>query len=586
MRSIIFFIVLFVAMCSSVFAKGIQTKNVSIALYIRMFELEQMKDEVWAERNMAYLERYVDIKKVYLEVHRDMSIASLDAIKKAKDFFKKRGIKVSAGIATVMNEDDNYRTFCYSNPDHVKIVSEMIETVAHNFDEIIFDDFFFVNCKCDKCIQKKGNETWSNFRLSQMSEMSNLFVEIAKGINPKINMIIKYPNWYEHFPYMGYNLKDEPAVFDQIYTGSETRDPFHHPQHLQTYQSYSIMRYLENVAPGRNAGGWVDPYYKGTLDCYSDQLLLTLFSKPKELTLFCSYDLTENLNTNTDKDFVGSFAPVAASALYKADKILDKLGNPIGIASYKPYHSSGEDYLHSYLGMIGLPMEMTPNYPEYSETIFLTESAKYDTDIIKKMKKSFSQGKNIIITSGLLRSLKGLDEFVEFRVNNKVVALDGIAVSNDRYNLSRPIFVPQISFPTNEGWELISGSSQGNGYPLLLMGYYDKGKIYVLNVPENMSDFYNYPTNVLTSLKKVFMPNYSVSLEAPSKVSLFVYDNDCFIAHSFISYPEKVKVIVDKKNATIKDLVTSEVLSNTENKNYSEFWITLHPHTFKSFKVQ
>jgi hypothetical protein len=31
-------------------------------------------------------------------------------------------------------------------------------------------------------------------------------------------------------------------------------------QHLQPYHGYSIMRYFENLAPGRNGGGWVDPY--------------------------------------------------------------------------------------------------------------------------------------------------------------------------------------------------------------------------------------------------------------------------------------------------------------------------------------
>ena len=36
------------------------------------------------------------------------------------------------------------------------------------------------------------------------------------------------------------------------------------------------------------------------------------------------------------------------------------LGAPIGIASYKPYQSKGEDFLQNYLGNIGLPVEMTP----------------------------------------------------------------------------------------------------------------------------------------------------------------------------------------------------------------------------------
>lgn len=587
MKQIVYIVFCLLAVACQMFAQTpIATKNVSTALYIRMFELEQMKDDNWSERNLDYLQRYVKIEKVYLEVHRDMSVASLEAIQKAKVFFGKKGIKVSAGIATVMNENDNYRTFCYSNPKHVEMVSDMIKTVAHNFDEIIFDDFFFINCKCDMCIKNKGDATWSEFRLRLMRETATTFVETAKRINPKINMIIKYPNWYEHYAYLGYNLKDEPAIFDMIYTGSETRDPFHHPQHLQTYQSYSIMRYMENVLPGKNGGGWVDPYYKGTLDCYSDQLLLTLFSKPKEIALFCSYDLAEDLNVDKTRDYAGASAPVAASALYKADRILGKLGNPVGIASYKPFHSSDEDYLHSYLGMIGLPIEMTPFYPEEAPTIFLTESAKYDSDILNKMKESLAKGKNIIITSGLLRNLEGVNELIELRFNNKVAAIDAIAVDNDRYTLAEKIVIPQISFPTNEGWELVSGTNQGNGYPLLLMGYYGKGKIYVLNVPENMSDFYHYPAPVLSALKNVFMTDLPVVVEAPSKIAQFQYDNGSFIVHSFMPYPQKVKIIVKKKDVTLINLSTDELLKNAEHKETSEFWITLNPHTFQSFSIQ
>ena len=43
-------------------------------------------------------------------------------------------------------------------------------------------------------------------------------------------------------------------------------------------------------------------------------------------------------------------ARVAGYSLEQADKFLGKLGNPIGIASYKPYQSTGEDFLHNYLG--------------------------------------------------------------------------------------------------------------------------------------------------------------------------------------------------------------------------------------------
>src|SRR5262249_57277515 len=44
--------------------------------------------------------------------------------------------------------------------------------------------------------------------------------------NPRVKVIIKYPNWYEHFQGLGYDLDVEAKQFDAIYTGTESRDPY------------------------------------------------------------------------------------------------------------------------------------------------------------------------------------------------------------------------------------------------------------------------------------------------------------------------------------------------------------------------
>ena len=99
-------------------------------------------------------------------------------------------------------------------------------------------------------------------------------------------MVIKFPNWYEHFQGLGYDLDREPKIFDGIYTGTETRDPVITDQHLQQYESYQIIRYFENIAPGRNGGGWVDTFSIRYLDRYAEQLWDTLFAKAPEIMLF------------------------------------------------------------------------------------------------------------------------------------------------------------------------------------------------------------------------------------------------------------------------------------------------------------
>ena len=102
---------------------------------------------------------------------------------------------------------------------------EIAEFTASLFDEFILDDFFFTNCKCPACIEAKGNRSWTEYRLGLMAEAAqSLVIGPAKAVNPNVRVIIKYPNWYEHFAALGFNLELQPAIFDGLYTGTETRD--------------------------------------------------------------------------------------------------------------------------------------------------------------------------------------------------------------------------------------------------------------------------------------------------------------------------------------------------------------------------
>ena len=88
----------------------------------------------------------------------------------------------------------------------------------------------------------------------------------------------------EAYQETGYDPILQKDIFDEIYTGTETRDPVNTDQHLPRYLSFSLMRYMEDMAPGRNGGGWFDPFDCRLLDYYLEQAYLTAFSKPRECT--------------------------------------------------------------------------------------------------------------------------------------------------------------------------------------------------------------------------------------------------------------------------------------------------------------
>jgi len=254
-------------------------KSLNVAIFCTVFDLISNEDMDWFKDKINYLEKHIKFNKVYLETFRSGKKIERDKLLKIKDFFNAKGIKTSGAITPMPNYDLElgYTSFCYNNTSQMQLYNDVVKYTAEVFDEVIIDDFFFTNCKCDKCIKGKGDKDWNTYRLGLLKDFSNEIVKTAKSVNPKVNFIIKYPNWYEEYQNTGYNLKDQPKIFDMVYTGTETRNPENTHQHLQRYLSYFLMRYLENVKPGKNGGGWFD-----SIDC-----MYNMNSYPSRLVLLC-----------------------------------------------------------------------------------------------------------------------------------------------------------------------------------------------------------------------------------------------------------------------------------------------------------
>jgi hypothetical protein len=567
-------------------ALGKGYKNFEVVLYCPVDIVAKMSEGNWLKESFKFIERNFTVDKVYLETHRHNYLIEEEKLEKVINFFKNKGIKVAGGITTTGHKKiaNHFAVYCYSDNENKEHLKNVVEFTARHFNEIILDDFYFTSCKCSLCTNAKGETPWPQFRMDLMQDISKeIFIKPAKAVNPNVHVIIKFPNWYEYYQYTGYDLKEEPKIFDMIYAGTETRDPVYHQQNMQPYQSYLIMRYFENVKPDKNGGGWIDPLDKRVLERYAEQIRLTLLSKPKEVTLFHYGALFEKLNG--DK-FVGFIAPVAGNVFKKTDSFLGELGNPIGIASYRPFNASGESYLHSYFGMLGIPVELMPTFPEKSGTILLTEGAKADTLIIKKMKAALLQGKNIIITSGFLRAMqnKGLEDIIMANVNGKKFFTDKFTDLNFKkfYSTSKRILFPQVEFGTNDSWKEIAAISNGNSFPLLLTSSYGKGLITLIVIPDNFSDLYDLPTGILNLIKKHVARNLPVSIEAEGRVALFLYDNNTFVVHSFLPHKTELNIVINSN----KSIELTDLLSGKKIKRESgdKIKTVLNPYSYKVYK--
>ena len=534
--------------------------NFKVSVYCTKFDVEKLSDRDYFNKYVSVLQQTLHVDKVYLEVHRQTS-NDLATMLKVKKYFEDAGIETAAGITATKPRGTGkyFKILCYSNKEDVKMLVKAVRIAAKGFDECIFDDFFFTSCKCDQCIAAKGNLSWEEFRLKRMTEISELLVKEAKKINPDIKMVIKYPNWYAHYQTTGYNLATQPAVFDGIYTGTETRDRTYTHQNLQTYQSYGIMRYLENSAPERNGGGWVDPLACGTLNRYAQQLALTLFSGAKEITLFNWASLFKEL---PDGNVVSVYGTTAANTFKMVDSFIKLTGNPVGLKFYRPLNSSGDSYLASYLGMLGIPVEPTPVFPTDSEILFIPQSASFDPEILTKIKQLLTNGGTVVMSSGFVETMrgKGIEDIVSSRVKGNVeISRTSNLHFNETTELPKPIIIPQIENPTNDSWSEIVGLTRtGNSYPLLTYTTYSKGSAYLLTIPRNFSDLYNLSKEVLYDIKKRIL-NDEVLLEAKPEVSMFLYENNTLIIQSFLNHAEPVTLHFRSKTELVNIISDKEI---------------------------
>jgi hypothetical protein len=530
-------------------------ENIQVAVYVRAQEVSRMSDPAWLQREWQRIADAVHVDKVYLEVHRDGTMPDDKTIEAAKAFFAAHGVKTAGGITFTIDEGNRFQTFSYDTPADRKRAQMIAETAARHFDEVILDDFFFTSAKTEADIKARGKQSWTEHRLKLMTEAGrDLVVGPAKRVNPKVKIIIKYPNWYEHFQALGFNLETGPRVFDGIYTGTETRDAVRSAQHLQPYHGYSIMRYFENIAPGRNGGGWVDPYASNGYERYAEQLWLTLFAKSgPQVTLFDWSSISRPLGRSAPGATPAQSATAAAKRAFDAvDPVLGKLGKPVALRSYKPFHSIGEDHLQSFLGMIGLPMEIVPDFPDADPLVLLTEEAAADPKIVEKIEKHIRANKSVVITSGLLRALqtRGIGRIAEIEVTGRVALVSQFLAGRGALATSdKPVLIPQLQYRTNDSWELVSAIDGDNGWPLLHDADYAKGHLYVLVIPENFSDLYHYPAPALNEIRRVLSLSLPVRLEAPSKVSLFAYDNGAFIVENFRDEPVDATAVRGSGNA-------------------------------------
>jgi len=375
------------------------------------------------------------ITHVFIEVFRDHYLADRQALEHARDRFRAAGISVSGCVTTTVvgkpSSGWGPQVCCYTDQQTQIRLQSLFEYAAELFDEIMIDDFFFCDCTCPECdaarqaqVVKVGDKTypvegltWSDYHRALMVHVSeDRVLAPAKRVNPKVKIIIKYPQWYDAYHERGYDVARQSAAFDRIWVGTETRD-FTNEVHwggTVQYEGYFLMRWLGGIGGPKCGGGWYDTLGT-TPPYYIEQARQTILAGARESLLFCYGTLNPDAHsilpgsipwpTPTGQADIAALRTNLPELLAVAREVQKR--QPLGIAIYKPVNSPGgpDTRIFDYLGMIGLPLVPCHQFPTNAPAAIFPLQACADPNLSAELKDYIKTGRPVLVTDALSQAI-------------------------------------------------------------------------------------------------------------------------------------------------------------------------------------
>jgi hypothetical protein len=403
-------------LCTLILAAGVQAQslwdlanqNKDVLRISTLFTAQEVRSHLSSDKGIDDALDWckkTGVTHAFIETFRDGYTADKQALAQARTRFRDAGFEVSGCVTTtkVGKDSTGWKSIaCYTDEPTQKRLQEIFEYTASLFDEIMIDDFWFTDCECAECQKARGDKTWAEYRCDLMTRVSReRILKPARAINPKVKIIIKYPQWYDQFHNRGYEVVQETADFDRIWVGTETRDYADKRWGGKVqYEAYYIMRWLGVIGGAKTGGGWFDPY--GTHEAtYVEQARQTVLADAKEMLLFCYGSLLRDTGpANVAK------LRTEIPGLFTLAKLVRN--QPLrGIAAPKPPNSDAfnEQYVYDFVGMLGLPLVPTNEIRPDVKAAFLPVHALKDPQLQSKLNAMLSAGTPVLVTDGLAQKL-------------------------------------------------------------------------------------------------------------------------------------------------------------------------------------
>ena len=254
--------------------------------------------------------------------------------------------------------------------------------------------------------------------------------------------------------------------------------------------------------------------------------------------------------------------------------------------------------------MQGIALYPTTVFPREG-SVLVTESSLYDKEIFGKLKSFMMAGGKVFVTPGFMAKAPA-EEWREI----SSAYLTGRKLSVTRYYKTddpagyledvSPVSFADIQHSNNLSWSLLNGGAGEYHSTLFLKDTYGKGKMFLVNVPENPSDLSKIPGWAMDAVKQEF--NYDGIYVTAPNVSIFHYDNGTFILYAHVTghaHPVRATIHIQSENAKLlqyfapwtpsgeKEIELTAKSMRYDLKRVTEMTgeVILNPGEFYEFKV-
>ena len=485
------------------------------------------------------------------------------------------------GIATVpgghfgVHQEGPLGWFNWQNPKTQKDLVPVVRMAAGIFDEFIVDDFLCTGDVSEESRKAKGDARWSDYRRDLLVRLSKeIFIDPAKEVNPDITMVIKYPQWYDRFHEFGYDVSRQPALFDRVWVGTETRGSrTQRFGFVQPYEGFVNYRWVAGLSHGKIGGAWFD---HGDCDAHDllEQAYQTVLAGAPEIILFNYANLAAGHGGHELlRDHFTRLADLAA-AVKK---------NPVtGVSAYKPVNSDagGDLYVMDFVGMLGIPLVPTARFDADAKSFFLPTQAAADAEIRTKVQRAIENGKTIVMTAGFLVDADGgeaLAELAGVERPEKKTPMKAASVLDG----GKPVAVKhgldlEVNLKPTTAEVLLTAEVDGRRVPFLARHRIGKAAVYVLNTHTySQADFeavgevllaprplglLEIPRSWANTLRNAFIEPLGLRLDAPTRVTLQPLGESGVVLYNYRLNPVPVTLGFKERIAEVRDGFTGKRL--------------------------